>query len=49
MDFDAPRASIVVPLSGDPDQARRCLEGISLQIGAPDFEVVIVDDASVGL
>jgi len=45
----APRVSIVLPLSGGAAQARRCLEAIAAQAGEPTFEVVIVDDASVGL
>jgi GT2 family glycosyltransferase len=43
-----PRASIIVPLSGGPAQALRCFQGIAAQT-APSHEIVIVDDASVGL
>jgi GT2 family glycosyltransferase len=49
LDPVAPRASIVVPLSGDPTQALRCLEGIALQPSDPSFEVIVVDDASADL
>lgn len=41
--------SVVVPLSGGSDQALRCLEGLAAQAPEPTFEVVVVDDASVGL
>jgi GT2 family glycosyltransferase len=43
-------ASIVIVLDGAPEQALRCLSAVaSLEPGQPDHEVVIVDDASVGL
>ncbi len=44
-----PRVSVVVPLSGAPEQALRCFEGIAAQPEDPEFEVIVVDDASVGL
>jgi GT2 family glycosyltransferase len=44
----APDVSIILPLSGGPLQALRCLEGIATQ-QRPTFEVIIVDDGSVGL
>ena len=44
----APDVSIILPLTSGPLQALRCLEGIAGQ-PAPDFEVIIVDDGSVGL
>jgi GT2 family glycosyltransferase len=43
------RASVIVPLSGGPAQALRCFQGIAEQAGAPGHEIVVVDDASVGL
>lgn len=42
------KVSIVVPLAGGPAQALRCLEGIAQGRGV-DYEVIVVDDASVGL
>jgi GT2 family glycosyltransferase len=44
-----PRATIVLPLDGAPEQALRCLAALSRLPEAPAHEVVIVDDASVGL
>jgi GT2 family glycosyltransferase len=41
--------TIVVPLDGAPEQALRCLASLSRLADAPAHEVVIVDDASVGL
>jgi GT2 family glycosyltransferase len=49
MSLDVPRVSVIVPLSGDPVQALHCFEGISAQAKAPAHEVIVVDDASVGL
>ena len=49
MSLDVPRVSVIVPLSGDPVQALRCFEGIAAQTRAPAHEVIVVDDASVGL
>jgi GT2 family glycosyltransferase len=43
------RITIIVPLSGAPAQALRCLEGIAAQPEDPAHEIVVVDDASVGL
>ena len=45
----APKVSIIVPLAGGPAQALRCFEGIAVQPEDPAHEIVIVDDASVGL
>ena len=45
----SPRISIVVPLSGGAAQTLRCLEGIAAQPDDPPHEIIIVDDASVGL
>ncbi len=47
--MDDPRVSIIVPLAGGPLQAQRCFEGIAAQADEPSFEVIVVDDASVGL
>ncbi len=45
----APNVSIIVPLAGGPAQALRCLQGIAAQSEDPVHEIIIVDDASVGL
>jgi GT2 family glycosyltransferase len=44
-----PLTSIIVPLSCGPAPALRCLEAIAGQGDDVSFEVLIVDDASVGL
>lgn len=44
-----PHVSIIVPLSGGPAQALRCFEGIAGQADDPAHEIIVVDDASVGL
>jgi GT2 family glycosyltransferase len=49
MSLDVPHVSIIVPLTGDPVQALRCFEGIVAQEQTPTFEVIVFDDASVGL
>jgi GT2 family glycosyltransferase len=41
--------TIVLPLDGAPEQALRCLASLSRLPEEPAHEVVIVDDASVGL
>lgn len=41
--------SVVVPLAGGPAQALRCFEGLAGQPEDPDHEIIVVDDASVGL
>lgn len=43
-----PQVSIILPLSSGPVQTLRCLEGLARQDG-PSFEVIVVDDCSVGL
>jgi GT2 family glycosyltransferase len=43
------RITIIVPLSGAPAQALRCLEGIAAQPDEPAHEIILVDDASIGL
>jgi GT2 family glycosyltransferase len=45
----APKVSIIVPLAGGPAQALRCLQGIAAQTEDPAHEIIVVDDASVGL
>jgi len=45
----SPKASIIVPLAGGPAQALRCFEGIAAQAEDPAHEIIVVDDASVGL
>ncbi len=42
-------ATLVVVLDGAPEQALRCLSALAELPPEPDHEVVIVDDASVGL
>jgi GT2 family glycosyltransferase len=44
-----PKATIVLPLDGAPEQALRCLAALSRLPEEPAHDVVIVDDASVGL
>ena len=45
----ASNISIIVPLAGGAAQALRCFEGIAAQPEDPAYDVVVVDDASVGL
>jgi glycosyltransferase involved in cell wall biosynthesis len=47
--MESPKVSVIVPLAGGPVQAQRCFEGIAAQPDDPRFEVIVVDDASVGL
>jgi GT2 family glycosyltransferase len=49
MASDAPRVSIILPLSCGHEQALGCLQSIAAQPANPTFEVIVVDDASVGL
>jgi GT2 family glycosyltransferase len=44
-----PAVSVILPLDGAPEQALRCLGSLSRLPDEPEHEVVIVDDASVGL
>src|SRR5947199_7858292 len=44
-----PKVSIIGPLSGGAAQALRCFEGIAVQPDDPAHEIIVVDDASVGL
>ena len=46
---NTPHISIIVPLSGGPVQALRCFAAIAAQADDPAYEVIVVDDASVGL
>src|SRR3954469_20966892 len=43
------RATVVVHLQGGPEQALRCFESLSVLPPEPEHEVIVVDDASVGL
>jgi GT2 family glycosyltransferase len=43
------RATVVVHLQGGPEQALRCFESLAMLPPEPEHEVVVVDDASVGL
>jgi GT2 family glycosyltransferase len=42
-------ATIVVPLQGGAEQARRCFEALANLAPEPAHEVIVVDDASTGL
>jgi GT2 family glycosyltransferase len=43
------KATVVVHLQGGPEQALRCFESLSMLPPEPQHEVIVVDDASVGL
>src|SRR3954465_713198 len=43
------RARVVVHLQGGPEQALRCFESLAMLPPEPEHEVIVVDDASVGL
>src|SRR3954453_15056477 len=43
------KATVVVHLQGGPEQALRCFESLAMLPPEPDHEVIVVDDASVGL
>jgi GT2 family glycosyltransferase len=43
------RASLIVHLQGGPEQALRCFHALALLEPQPEHEVIVVDDASVGL
>src|SRR3954470_15541790 len=43
------RASVVVHLQGGPEQALRCFESLAMLPPEPEHEVIVVDDASMGL
>ena len=43
------RASVLVHLTGGPEQALRCFQSLATLPDAPEHEVIVVDDASVGL
>jgi GT2 family glycosyltransferase len=43
------KASVVVHLQGGPEQALRCFESLAMLPSEPQHEVIVVDDASVGL
>jgi GT2 family glycosyltransferase len=43
------KATVVVHLQGGPEQALRCFESLAVLPPEPDHEVIVVDDASVGL
>ena len=44
--FDAPRASIIIPVHGKSHLTINCLRSIAVVGGAVPFEVIVVDDAS---
>ena len=43
------KASVIVPLQGGPEQALRCFQSLAVLPEDPCHEVIVVDDASVGL
>ncbi|MEA2439325.1 MAG: hypothetical protein QOH76_749 [Thermoleophilaceae bacterium] len=43
------KATVVVHLQGGPEQALRCFESLAMLAPEPEHEVIVVDDASVGL
>ena len=43
------KATLIVHLQGGPEQALRCFESLAALPPEPEHEVVVVDDASVGL
>jgi GT2 family glycosyltransferase len=43
------KATVVVHLQGGPEQALRCFESLAMLPEQPEHEVIVVDDASVGL
>jgi GT2 family glycosyltransferase len=43
------KATVVVHLQGGPEQALRCFESLATLPSEPEHEVIVVDDASVGL
>src|SRR3954462_8738563 len=43
------RASVGVHLQGGPEQALRCFESLAMLPPEPEHEVIVVDDAAVGL
>ncbi len=45
----SPAATIVVHLDGGLERARRCLRSLAALDPEPDFEVIVLDDASAGL
>lgn len=42
-------ASVIVPLDGGAEQARRCFEALAALDASPSHEVIVVDDASADL
>src|SRR5436305_7768156 len=43
------RASVIVHLTGGPEQALRCFQSLATLPDEPEHEVIVVDDASTGL
>jgi GT2 family glycosyltransferase len=43
------KATVVVHLQGGPEQALRCFESLAMLPPEPEHEVIVVNDASVGL
>ena len=43
------KATVIVHLQGGPEQALRCFESLAALPPEPEHEVIVVDDASVGL
>ncbi|MFC2968277.1 glycosyltransferase [Acidimangrovimonas pyrenivorans] len=46
MTASPPRVSVIVPLYNDADTIAATLDALDAQSGAPDFEVIVVDDGS---
>jgi GT2 family glycosyltransferase len=49
MGTDSPHASIIIPLTGGAAQALRCFQGVAALPATPPHEVIVVDNASIGL
>src|SRR5687767_13341361 len=43
------KATVIVHLQGGPEQALRCFESLAALPPEPEHEVIVVDDAAVGL
>jgi glycosyltransferase involved in cell wall biosynthesis len=43
---EGPEVSVVIPVKDDAARLERCLDALAAQVGAPPFEVVVVDNGS---
>ncbi|MHB1261316.1 MAG: glycosyltransferase family 2 protein [Thermoplasmatota archaeon] len=41
-----PRVSVIIPVHNDRERLARCLDALGAQRGAPDFEVLVIDNGS---